>query len=61
MQTDREKVVLTPGHFEKEALLEALSCGADKSKKGSFDAPIQVAHRHAPHATLRASVSLDSS
>ena len=26
----------------QEALLDALSCGADKSKKGSFDAPIQV-------------------
>ncbi|KAJ1480575.1 hypothetical protein T484DRAFT_1810263 [Baffinella frigidus] len=29
------------GQRKKEALLEALSCGADKSKKGSFDAPIQ--------------------
>ena len=48
--TDREKVVLTPGHSAQEALLEALSCGADKSKKGSFDAPIQVA---CPTATLR--------
>ncbi|EKX45663.1 hypothetical protein GUITHDRAFT_152659, partial [Guillardia theta CCMP2712] len=25
----------------KDALLEAISCGADRSKKGSFDAPIQ--------------------